>query len=132
MLKSVPLFSGLKEKQVKVILNSGKELRFEAGKQIVKEGENGVGFYLIVDGSVEVRRRGKVLSKLGKGDFFGEMSLLDKQPRSADVVAVTPVTCFGLTSWIFYGIIRTQPDIAINMMHELVRRLRGSNKTLTE
>jgi CRP/FNR family transcriptional regulator, cyclic AMP receptor protein len=131
MLRSVPLFSGLKDKQVRAILGSGKQMHYDAGKEIVKEGENGVGFYLIAEGNVEVRRKGKVLSKLGKGDFFGEMSLLDKEPRSADVVAVTPVTCFGLTAWSFSGLLRTQPDISINMMLELVRRLRGTNKALT-
>jgi len=132
MLQSVPLFSGLKDKQIKTVLGSGKQLRFDTGDQIVKEGDSGVGFYLIVDGNVEVRRKGKLLSKLGSGDFFGEMSLLDKQPRSADVVATTPVTCFGLTSWAFSGIVRSEPDIAVNLMQELAKRLRRTNKTLTE
>ncbi|MDA4122491.1 MAG: cyclic nucleotide-binding domain-containing protein [Thaumarchaeota archaeon] len=132
MLRSVPLFSGLKPKHIKTIIDSGRQTSYDAGKHIVKEGEDGVGFYLILDGEVEVRRRGKLLSKLGKGDFFGEMSLIDKQPRSADVIAMTPVTCFGLTSWIFSGIVRTEPDIAMNLMRELVRRLRGTNKVLTE
>lgn len=132
LLRSVPLFSGLKEKQVKTILDAGKELHFEAGKRIVAEGEEAVAFYLVVDGTVEVRSRNKVLSQLGKGDFFGEMALIDKQPRSADVVAVTPVTCFGLTSWAFLGLIRSEPDIAINLMRELVRRLRGTTKALID
>lgn len=132
MLGSVPLFSGLKEKQLRSILDSGKEMQFGAQKEIVSEGEDGVGFYLIVEGKVEVRRKGRVLSELGKGDFFGEMSLIDKQPRSADVVAVTPVTCFGLTQWVFIGMVRTQPDIAVNVIRELVRRLRGTDKALTE
>jgi CRP-like cAMP-binding protein len=132
MLQSVPLFSGLKGKQIKTIVGSGKELRFEAGTQIVKEGDNGVGFYLILEGSAEVRRKGRVLSKLGKGNFFGEMSLLDRQPRSADVVATTSVTCFGLTSWAFSALIRMQPDIAVNLMQELARRLRETNSAMTE
>ncbi len=132
MLRSVPLFSGLKPKQIKTIIGSGKQTNYVTGTHIVKEGDDGVGFYLIVDGDVEVRRKGKLLSKLGKGDFFGEMSLIDRQPRSADVIATTPVTCFGLTSWIFSGIVRTEPDIAMNLMRELVRRLRGTNKVLTE
>jgi len=132
MLQSVPLFSGLKGKQIKTIVGSGKELRFEAGTQIVKEGDNGVGFYLILEGSAEVRRKGRVLSKLGNGNFFGEMSLLDRQPRSADVVATTSVTCFGLTSWAFSALIRMQPDIAVNLMQELARRLRETNSAMTE
>ena len=58
---------------------------------MVCEGDEGIGFYLIVDGSAEVRRSGKVLSRLGQGNFFGEMTLLDEQPSSADVVAVEPI-----------------------------------------
>ncbi len=131
-LQSVPLFSGLKDKQIKTIVGTGKQLRFDAGNQIVKEGDSGVGFYLIIDGNAEVRRKGRLLSKLGKGDFFGEMSLLDKQPRSADVVATTSVTCFGLTSWAFSGLLRMQPDIAVNLMQELTRRLRKTNSAMTE
>jgi CRP-like cAMP-binding protein len=132
MMRSVPLFAGLKEKQVKTIVNAGKELSYESGQNIVTEGESGVAFYLVIDGKVEVRRKGKVLSRLGKGDFFGEMSLLDKQPRSADVVAVAASSCFGLTSWAFFGLIRSEPDIGVNLMRELVRRLRGTNKAFTE
>jgi CRP/FNR family transcriptional regulator, cyclic AMP receptor protein len=132
MLGSVPLFSGLKDKQLRAIVDSGKDMQFEARNKIVSEGDDGVGFYLIVEGRVEVRRKGKLLSELGKGDFFGEMSLIDKQPRSADVVAVTPVRCFALTPWVFLGLVRAHPDIAVNVIKELVRRLRGTDKALTE
>jgi CRP-like cAMP-binding protein len=132
MLQSVPMFSGLKEKQLKAILGTGKELRFAEGSQIVKEGDSGVGFYLILSGKAEVRRKAKVLSNLGKGDFFGEMSLLDKEPRSADVVATSPVTCFGLTAWAFSGLLRAEPDISLNMMRELARRLRKTDSAISE
>ena len=132
MLQSVPLFAGLKEKQIKAILGTGKELSFAEGSQIVKEGDSGVGFYLILSGTAEVRRKGKTLSKLGKGDFFGEMSLLDKEPRSADVVSTSPVDCFGLTAWAFSGLLRTQPDISLNLMRELARRLRKTNSAISE
>ena len=71
-------------------MNAGKEVSFEAGKTIIEEGSGGAAFLLILEGSVEVRRRGKSIAKLGKGQFFGEMSLLDHRPRSADVIAVEP------------------------------------------
>ena len=64
---------------------------------MVWEGDEGVAFYLIVEGSAEVRRSGKVLSRLGQGNFFGEMTLLDEQPSSADVVAVEPTRCLTFT-----------------------------------
>src|SRR5512136_2797564 len=89
-LAAVSFFSGLNQKQLKVMAGSGKELFYESGETIVEEGTMGVGFYLILDGKVEVREGSKTLAVLSKGQFFGEMSLIDEQPRSADVVAVQP------------------------------------------
>ncbi len=131
MIRGASLFSGLKEKQLKTIVDAGKELSYEAGRVIVKEGEMGVGFYLILDGSVEVRRGTRVLSKLGTGQFFGEMALLDRQPRSADVVATSPTKCYVLTAWAFAALVRSQPEMALNMLRELTARLRKIDE-LTE
>jgi CRP-like cAMP-binding protein len=132
LLSTVPLFGGLKRKQVEHIAEAGKELTFEQGREVIQEGQGGVGFFLITDGEVEVRKQSKVLTRLGKGQFFGEMTLLDGQPRSADVVAVKPTKCFGLTSWAFAAIINTNPDVALNMMKELARRLREADERLNE
>lgn len=126
------LFSKVPEKSIKSIVKSGKERKFEVGETIVKEGETGVGFYLILDGKVEVRRKNKVLSTLSSGDVFGEMGLIDDQPRSADVVAVAPTQTFCLTPWTFEAILKGHPDVAVGMMKVLVGRLRLSNKALSE
>ena len=128
MIRGVLLFSGLKDKQVKSIANAGKELSYQVGQVIVREGEMGVGFFLILDGKVEVRKGTRVLSKLGTGQFFGEMALLDRQPRSADVVATAPTNCYGLTAWAFEALVRSQPEIALNMLKELTARLRKSDE----
>jgi CRP/FNR family transcriptional regulator, cyclic AMP receptor protein len=132
MIGKVSLFSGLSQKQLKSIGKSGAERKFEPGHVIVKEGETGVGFYLILDGKVEVRKKKKVLSTLSTNDFFGEMGLIDDQPRSADVVALSPTTTFCLSVWSFSGIVVGNPQIAIKMMKVLVARLRTSNKALSE
>lgn len=132
MIRGVALFSGLNDKHLKGIANSGKEMSYKEGRTIVKEGEDGIGFYLVLDGKVEVRKGAKVLSNMGAGDFFGEMSLLDGKPRSADVVAVAPTVCFGMTSWSFTALVKANPDIAVNMMKVLVARLRGTSNALTE
>jgi CRP/FNR family transcriptional regulator, cyclic AMP receptor protein len=124
MLVAVPLFAGLDRKELEKIAESGREVSFEAGKKILQQGERGLAFLLILDGSVEVNKDGKRLAKLGKGQFFGEMTVIDDQPRSADVVAVEPTTCFGLTAWSFDAVIGSNPSIARQMMKELVRRLR--------
>ena|SRR5579863_7105688 len=131
-LHGVPLFSGLKDKQLKSILASGKQQSYPQGRVIVGEGEAGLGFYLILDGGVEVRRKGKAVAKLGSGNFFGEMSLLDSNPRSSDVVAAAPTTCLVLSSWDFQALVEAHNEIAVNLLKTLVHRLRESNKALSD
>jgi len=131
-LHAVPLFSGLKDKQLKSILASGKQQSYPEGRVIVEEGESGVGFYLILDGGVEVKRKGRAVAKLGRGNFFGEMSLLDSNPRSSDVVAVAPTTCLVLSSWEFQGLVESHKEIAMNLLKTLIHRLRESNKALSD
>lgn len=131
-LGKASLFSNLTQKQLKSLAKSGTERSFDAGKLIIKEGDTGVGFFLILSGKVEVRRKGKLVSTLSAGDFFGEMGVIDDQPRSADVVAVSPTTTFALTAWAFAGAVTSNPEMALKMMKVLVSRLRSSTKTLTE
>ena len=131
LIGSVPFFQGLDEKKRKSIAAQGKEISYKPGDNIVSEGTTGVGFYLILDGKAEVRKGGKVLATLGKGQFFGEMSLIDELPRSADVIAVTPSRCWAITSWAFAGLMKTNPDIAILMLKEMVKRLRGAQASPT-
>ena len=132
MLQKVPIFSSLKEKQLKTIASGGKELGYEQGQAIVEEGTKGIGFFLILDGKVLVKKGSKTLAELSSGDFFGEMSLFDDQPRSATVEAITPTKCLGISAWSFVAMIKANPDIAINVMKVLASRLRKSNKALAE
>ena len=132
MLEKAPLWSGLSKKELKSMVRVSRERRFESGDTIVKKGEGGVGFYLILDGTVEIRSDGNTLSKLGPGQFFGEMSVLDNQPRSADVVTVQPSRVLILTAWEFKGLISAKPRIALKMLQELVRRLRNTDLSLSD
>ena len=125
-LANVPLFADLDEKKRRAMAASGKELSFKQGDTIVAEGATGVGFFLILNGATEVRRGGKVLARLGKGQFFGEMSLIDGSPRSADVVATAATTCWALTSWAFESLVKSNPEIALVMLREMAKRLRGA------
>lgn len=131
LIGSVPFFQGLDEKKRKSIAAQGKEISYKSGDDIVSEGTTGVGFYLILDGKAEVRKGGKVLATLGKGQFFGEMSLIDELPRSADVVAVSSTKCWALTSWAFAGLVKTNPEIALQMLKEMVKRLRAAQSSPT-
>ena len=130
MLEKSSLWSGLIKKDLKSIVRLSKERTYETGDVIVQKGEGGVGFYLILEGSVEIRSDGKTIAKLGSGQFFGEMSVIDNQPRSADVVAVEPSRCLILSAWSFNALISENPKIALKMLQEFVRRLRSTNQAL--
>lgn len=128
-LGSVPFFSGLNSKNLKMVAESGKELSYKSGDTIVEEGTMGVGFYLVIDGKVEVRKGSKVLATLSRGQFFGEMSLIDEQPRSADVVAIQPTKCFTLSTWVFTALVKQHPELALSMLKELAKRLRAAQSS---
>src|SRR5437667_223706 len=134
MLAGVPLFAGLKGKQVRSVASAfARERSYDAGEVIEKEGGSAVAFYLITSGSVEGPKGEKLVSRLGRGQFFGEMALIDKQLRSATVVSAEPSTrCLVMPVWNFRATIETDPKIAMGVMKELARRLRETTNALTE
>ena len=131
LLSQVPLFSGLSKKELSQIARAAKEVIHRPGSTLAKEGQSGVGFFLILDGTAGVRVGDRSRSKLGTGDFFGEISLLDGGPRTATVTAETEVTTLGLTPWDFKRLIETSPSIASKMLKVMAQRLRSSSKDLT-
>jgi len=132
MMGTTMLWGGLGEEDRESIFTLCKERSFEAKDKIVKKGDKGTGFYLILDGSVEIKSDNNTLAKLGAGQFFGEMSLLDGEPRSADVVALTDTRCLILNETELNEIIDNNPKIARAMLRELTRRLRATTKSITE
>ncbi len=124
LLGTVPLFSGLEDEELQAIADAGREVAFDAGQRILKEGETGLSFLLVLDGKVEVRKKGKAIATMKGGGFFGEMTVFDDKPRSADVVALEPTKCFGMASWSFMPVLRSNPGVAIQIIKELVKRLR--------
>lgn len=130
MLGSVPLFEGLSRRELKTVYEAGKEVSFDEGKHIVEEGATGVGFHLILEGEAHVLVGGDKQAVLGAGDYFGEMSLLDGGPRSATVMAATPVHTLTLASWAFVPLVDKNPSIARKMLVELSRRLRNVERSL--
>jgi CRP/FNR family cyclic AMP-dependent transcriptional regulator len=131
-LQKPPLWSGLSKQDLKLVAKLSQERKFESGHTIVSKGEAGIGFYLILEGSVEVRSDGRTLSKLGPGQFFGEMSIFDNQPRSADVVTVQPSRILFLSAMSFKTLIFANPKIALKMLQESVRRLRNMDGWLSD
>lgn len=131
-LHGVPLLSGFKDKDLKPLARSGKRISYPEGRTILREGDMGVAFYLIMDGEVEVRKKGRTIAGLGAGEFFGEMSLLDKAPRNSDVVAVAPTTCFVLSSWQFRGQFKEDSELALRLLKTVAQRLRESERATTD
>jgi CRP/FNR family cyclic AMP-dependent transcriptional regulator len=132
LLKSVPLFSSFNDKQLVSLSKELTKRTYKPGEVIEKEGDVSIAFYLILDGEVEVRKKSKGIAKLGSGQFFGEMSLLDKYPRSADIVAVKPTTCLIMTAWKWEALIQSEPKVALELLKTLARRLRETDKRLSE
>ncbi len=131
LLAQAPLFSRVSAKGLRSITEKAVTKEFSAGTKIVSKGATGTGFYLILSGEAEVVLDGDVVVKLSDGNFFGEMSLIDGAPRSADVTATKDTSCLVLSLWALKGIIKTNPEVAVEMLEELVRRLRETENALS-
>jgi CRP/FNR family transcriptional regulator, cyclic AMP receptor protein len=123
-LSRVPLFSGVKDKDLKKLGKRMQERSFNEGEVITTQGESGLGFFVIEDGNASVSRDEQVVRNLGPGDFFGEVALIDEGPRSATVVATTTLRCRGMTAWEFKPFVEEHPDVAWSLLQTLVGRLR--------
>jgi CRP-like cAMP-binding protein len=122
------LFTGVAPDGLGALAERATEIDFPAGHVIARQGEIGTGFFVVVDGTVRVVRDGTELARLGRGDFFGELSVLDREPRNASVVAVTPARCLALASWDFDEAITASPVIALAILRGLATRLREATE----
>jgi len=132
LLQKTPIFAKTSPSSLKAMLKSAVEKTVAAGDKLVRKGETGAGFYLILDGQTEVIADGKTLAKFGPGAFFGELAVIDGAPRTADVVAKTETTCLVVTQWAMRSIISAHPEIALSMLEELARRLRATDAVQTK
>jgi CRP/FNR family cyclic AMP-dependent transcriptional regulator len=114
-LRSVPLFAGLKDRELKDVLGRTREVEHSSG-EIVEEGAKGIGFHLILDGTASVVQHGEVRRTLGPGDYFGEISLIDGKPRSATIRPEGVVRTLSLAAWNFEPLLEKHPTLA----HELL------------
>ena len=130
-LADVPLFRDLNKRALDRIEKVVRERNFKAGETIVSQGDEGVGFFLITDGQVKVVRDGNDLATLGSGDFFGEQALLDNYRRSATVTAVAPTKTLAIMRSDFIAEVRANPDIAVEILAVMSRRLREVEDKLT-
>jgi CRP-like cAMP-binding protein len=126
-LAQVPLFSTCSRKDLQKLGKASDEIAVKGGKVLVEEGKPGHEFFLIEDGTAEVRRKNRKVATLGRGQFFGELSLLDRGPRSATVVADTDMTLVVLGQREFLGVIDEVPAMAHKLLAALAGRLREAD-----
>ena len=135
-LASVDLFHGLSNRVLSRIAESGHEARYEPGTRVIVQGDSVTGFrafspagvemHVILEGDARVDVDGVTHTTLGPGSYFGELSLLDGRPRSADVVAGdTGLTTLALSKWTFDDLLEKHPEVAVPMLRVLAARLRA-------
>jgi len=123
-LRSVKLFTGMPESDLKRIAQQVREVRHTKGTQIAVRGREGVGFMLILDGEAEVTTPDGRNRMLGPGDHFGEMALLDQGGRSATIVATSDLVLAAIPEWSFKPFLMEHPEVAYRMLQTLSRRVR--------
>ena len=130
-LKSVDLFSRIPGEDLAQVASIAQEITFEQGDTIIQEGEMGDSLFLMIEGQVLVHRQGKEITKLGERESFGEMALLDNEPRSASVTATTDVTCLKVERDDFYDLMSEKIEIAHGIIRTLTHRLREADQKLS-
>ena len=123
-LRHVPLFSNMETSELEHVASIAREVTYPAGSRIIQEGEHGDHMFLIVDGEVLIQRGEATLKTLRSRDFFGEMSIIDGEPRSASVIAVTDCLLLRIDKDDFQELLSTYNSAAISVLRALNQRLR--------
>jgi CRP-like cAMP-binding protein len=129
-LAEVPLFHGLSKRHLRRIAKLARIRRFSSGSALVRAGDPGRSFYILLDGNAKVVRAGGRPRRLGVGDYFGEMALIDGAPRSADVVAEGEVLALTVDRSGFTKLLRTEPALTQALLRTLAERLRTAETSI--
>jgi CRP-like cAMP-binding protein len=122
-LAEIPMFAKCSTSQLDLVATLGEADSYGPGQDIVREGDDGGGFYVMTGGRTRVHRGGADLAELGPGDYFGELSLFDPAPRSATVTAVDTVTCVVLSSDAFRRALDEIPAVRDALLHGMAHRI---------
>ena len=119
-LAQVPLFSDLNKRQLRKLATGFRERRFGPGRTVVREGHmDGVGFFVIAEGTAAVSVSGATVALLGPGEYFGELAMLTEQARGATVTAETPLRCLMMAFWDFRKFAKENPDVSWKLLQHL-------------
>ena len=126
VLQRTQLFADMDRRQVEQITRLLKERRFAKGETVIMEGTGGAAFFIIDSGEVVVTHKGVEVARLGPGEHFGEIALIDGGPRTATVTAATDLVCHGLTFWEFRPLVERNGEIAWKLLQAMAKRLRAA------
>jgi CRP-like cAMP-binding protein len=124
MLKKVPLFSELDNRELEQIAASMRERSVAAGEVVLEQGAGAAGFFVIGTGQGDVTVDGDKVSSVGPGDYFGEIALLTGSDRTATVTARTDMVCYGMTPWEFKPLVESNSAIAWKLLTAMAQKLR--------
>jgi CRP/FNR family transcriptional regulator, cyclic AMP receptor protein len=125
-VKRVPLFAELDTRELGQVARLFKERRFAQGETVAREGSGGAAFYLIDSGQATVSVGGEERPMLERGDYFGEIALIDEGARSATITAASELVCYGLTFWDFRPLVQGNAQISWKLLQFMVGRLRAA------
>jgi CRP-like cAMP-binding protein len=131
-LEDVPLFARMSKKERELIVKQADEMTFPDGFTVLREGDSGNEFWLVVSGTLSVRRGGDEVDQLAPGDWFGELAVIDPAPRNATIVATSPVTLLVLGRQRFWDALQQSPTLMRKVIIGLARRLREMDAADTE
>jgi CRP/FNR family transcriptional regulator, cyclic AMP receptor protein len=123
LLRKVNLFSGLDDRELESLADEFNERRFSPGDTIALEGEGGLMFFVVDSGEASVEVHGEEVARLGPGDSFGEIALIDRRPRTATVTAVSDLRTYGLPVFVFRPYVEARPQIAWKLLEAMADRL---------
>jgi CRP/FNR family transcriptional regulator, cyclic AMP receptor protein len=123
LLKRVPLFASSSKKELAEITTIADEIDLPQGKVLIREGDQGHEFFVLVDGTVDVIRGGRKLTSMGPGDFFGEIALVAKRPRSATIKATSPVRALVINERAFRALLERSPKVQLGVLKALAERV---------
>ena len=123
LIKGVPLFSAASKQELAEIASLADEIDLPEGKVLIREGDSGREFFVLIEGTADVERAGKKVASIGAGDFFGEISLITKLPRTASVTTVSPLRALVITDRAFRQLLDHSPEIAVGVLTALAERV---------
>ena len=131
-LERVPLFADCAPESLDRLAEATGELEFAAGQPIVLQGQIGNGLFIIISGTVRVMEGSTELARVGAGGIIGELAVIDQEPRTATVLAEMPVACLALASWDLLALLERDPQLSLNLLKVMARRLRDADERLRQ